>query len=286
MATAAEVRVGADEVDLASGLLWGAGVTALSEEAGPDGAVLLRVDLPPGGVASLEAAVGGRWPVVAVEVDDGVAGWRAHARVVRAGPVVVHPPWVPLGEVAPGEVVVEIDPGPSFGHGAHPTTRLCLAALARILADPSDGESPANRPPTGVSDPAVLDVGCGSGVLAVAAVVLGAPSAVAVDVDPAAVAATRDNARRNGVDDRVTVPPAGATPLTGVDGTFPVVVANIGAAALRELAPALVARVAPGGTLVLSGLLDPRPADLAAAFAPLAVAADDRLDGWTALTLR
>lgn len=278
--------MGADQVDLASGLLWGAGVSALTEETGPDGAALLRVDLPPGGVAALEAAVGGRWPVAVVEVDDGLEAWREHARVVRAGPVVVHPPWVPRGEVAPGEVVVAIDPGRSFGHGAHPTTRLCLAVLARILAAPSDGESPANRPPTPVAGRSVLDVGCGSGVLAVAAVLLGAPSAVAVDVDPAAVVATRANARRNHVEGRLTVAPASATPLTGVDGRFAIVVANIGAAAGRELAPDLVARVAPGGTLVLSGLLDPPPADLGAAFAPLAVVADDRLDGWSALTLR
>ncbi|HEX7134831.1 MAG TPA: 50S ribosomal protein L11 methyltransferase [Iamia sp.] len=266
MAEAAEVRVAAGDVDLVSGLLWGAGVSAVGEEAADDGTVRLRVDVPDGGVEALRSALGDRWAVEIVDVDDGRDGWREHARVVRAGRVVVRPPWVPLGPVAPEEVVVEIDPGPTFGHGAHPTTRLCLAALERIL-DPGD---------------VVLDVGCGSGVLAIAAVLLGAPSAIAVDIDPAAVTATRANAERNGVADRIDVRPAGEMP----EATFAVVVANIGAAALRDLAPALVARVAPGGALVLSGLLDPPPPELAAVFAPLEVVATNRNDGWTALTLR
>ena len=265
---AAEVRVGASDVDLVAGLLWGAGVTAVAEEEQPDGWVVLRADVPDDGVAALRAALGDRWPVALVTVDDGADAWREHARVVRAGRVVVRPPWVPLGPVAPGEVVVEIDPGPTFGHGAHPTTRLCLEALDRLL--PGDGGS------------TVLDVGCGSGVLAVAAVLLGAAGAVGVDVDPAAVDVTRASAERNGVADRVAARPVADTP----EGPFAVVVANIGAAVLRELAPRLVARVAPGGALVVSGLLDPPPPDLAAAFAPLAVVADERTDGWTALTLR
>lgn len=265
MAEAAEVHVAATDVDLVSGLLWGAGVTAVSEEERADGTWTLRTDVPEGGVAALQAAVGERWHVAVAAVDDGLDAWREHARVARAGRVVVHPPWVPLGPVAAGEVVVEVDPGPSFGHGAHPTTRLCLAALDRLVGPGA----------------AVLDVGCGSGVLAVAAVRLGAGRAVGVDIDAAAVAATRANAERNGVADRVDARLAPAP----ADATFDVVVANIGAAALRDLAPALVAAVAPGGALVLSGLLDPPPADLAAAFAPLTVTADDRLENWTALTL-
>jgi ribosomal protein L11 methyltransferase len=261
-----------------SGLLWGAGVTAVAEEPRPDGTVVLRVDVPDGGVDALATAVGERWPVTAVSVDAGLDGWREHARVVRAGPIVVRPPWVPLGPVAPDEVVVEIDPGASFGHGAHPTTRLCLAALARLLLvapAASGGESAANRRRT------VLDVGCGSGVLAIAAVMVGAAGAVGVDVEPAAVEATRANAERNGVADRVEVRLGGATDLPVAD----VVVANIGAAALRSMAAELVAAVAPGGTLVLSGLLDPPPDDLAARFAPLDLVGVATDDGWSALVL-
>lgn len=261
---AVEVHVPPGDVDLVSGLLWGAGVTAVGEEPQPDGTVVLRTDVPAGGVADVREALGDRWPLAVATVDDGIDAWREHARVVRAGRVVVRPPWVPLGPVGLDEVVVEIDPGPSFGHGAHPTTRLCLEALDRLVT-----------PGT-----AVLDVGCGSGVLAIAAVRLGADRAFAVDIDPAAVAATRANAERNGVADRVEAGPAGH-PLPAAD----VVVANIGAAALRDLAPTLVAAVAPGGALVLSGLLDPPPADLAAAFAPLAVASDERSENWSALTL-
>ncbi|HEU5152979.1 MAG TPA: 50S ribosomal protein L11 methyltransferase [Iamia sp.] len=263
---AAEVRVVRTDVDLVSGLLWGAGVTAVGEEERDDGTIVLRTDLPAGGVEALQAAVGDRWRVGVATVDDGLDGWREHARIVRAGRVVVHPPWVPLGPVAPGEVVVEIDPGPTFGHGAHPTTRLCLEALDGLVEPGST----------------VLDVGCGSGVLAIAAVRLGAARAVGTDTDPAALTATDANAARNAVAHQVAALPAEAAPEEGFD----VVVANIGAAVLRDLAPMLVARVAPGGALVVSGLLDPPPADLAPAFAPLAVVATTRSDGWTALTLR
>jgi len=201
-------------------------------------------------------------------------------------------------------VVVEIDPGHSFGHGAHPTTRLCLAVVSDLLLGPSDGESTSNRPRSDSEStsnrprrdgestsnrrrrwgggPSVLDVGCGSGVLAIASVVGGARRAVGVDVDPAAVAATAANAEANGVADRVAVVPLTATRGERCD----LVLANIGEATLRHLAPDLVAVVAPGGLLVLSGLLDPPPGDLRAAFAPLAVADDRRLDGWSALVLR
>lgn len=308
-AEAIEVRVTAEEVDLVSGLLWGAGVAAVAEVPGPGGVVVLRADVPAEGVAAVAAALGavpgGGWDVAAVTVDDGLDAWRDHARVVRAGRFVVRPPWVPLGPVAPDEVVVEIDPGRSFGHGAHPTTRLCLAALSDLLPDlrsapsdrgstavrrSSDVESTSNRRPTSGNGAAVLDVGCGSGVLAIAAVLAGAPGAVGIDTDPEALVATRANAARNGVADRLAAhAPATTGPATR-DGGFDVVVANIGAATLRELAADLVAAVAPGGTLVLSGLLDPPPPDLAAdppgPFAPLRLVERRRLDGWTALVLR
>ncbi len=293
VAEAIEVRVTTAEVDLVAGLLWGAEVSAVVEEEHGDGSVVLRADVPPSGIGAVARVLGDRWPVEAVVVDDGFDGWRAHARVVRAGRFVVRPPWVPRGEIAPGEVVVEIDPGRSFGHGAHPTTRLCLAVLSDILLGPSDGDSTANRPrsdgestsnrrPTWDGGPTVLDVGCGSGVLAIAAVVGGAPSAAGIDVDPEAVAATAANAARNGVADRIVVADLAVTR----ERRFDVVLANIGAAALRSLAPDLVAAVATGGTLVLSGLLDPPPDDLVAAFVPLELVEDRRRDGWTALVLR
>lgn len=279
--SAVEVVVGAEEVDLASGLLWGAGVTAVAEHPQPGGRVRLRADLPDGGVAAVGAALGGRWDVVAVDVaDDGLDAWREHARVVTAGRrLVVRPPWVPLGEVGPAAVVLEIDPGRTFGHGAHPTTRLCLVAVEELL-DARPGA-------------AVLDVGCGSGVLAVAAARLGAGPVVAVDIDPAAVEATGANAAANGVADRVEIHLVGAPGSRAVEcigpallGSFDVVVANIGAAALVALAPDLVGRVAPGAAVVFSGFLDPPPPEVGEACAPLVVADVRCLDGWSALVLR
>lgn len=292
----------AAEVDLASGLLWGAGVTAVAEHPEGEGRVRLRADVPAGGVAAVQVLLGDRWPVAAVDVaDDGLDTWRDHAQTVTAGRrLVVRPPWVPLGDVAGDAVVLEIDPGRSFGHGAHPTTLLCLAAVEELVESHPDA--------------AVLDIGCGSGVLAVAAARLGARRVVAVDIDEAAIAATRDNAARNGAAEQVEVVlvpaasrevgpevdlngpdavdgspgesgGASADSLAAVGGTFDVVVANIGARALVDLAPALRAHLAGGGTLVLSGLLDPPPPEVADAFAPLTVVDVRRRDGWAALLL-
>lgn len=271
-----EVDAPEDEVDLASGLLWAAGVTAVAEHRAGPGAVRLRVALPEGGLEAVTGAVGGRWPVRLVEVDDGLHGWRNHAEVVAVGRrVVVRPPWVPLGPVAADAVVLEVDPGTAFGHGAHPTTRQCLAAIEAAL-DARPGLS-------------VLDVGCGSGVLAVAAAALGAESVVAVDTEPAALAVTQANAVRNGVEavvDVRSVPgEARKDPLEGVEDGADLVVANIGARALVALAPALRAHVAPKGHLVISGLLDPPGPEVADAFAPLVEVARAVEDGWVTLTL-
>lgn len=282
-ADAVEVVVAGADVDLASGLLWAAGVAAVAEDPRPDGRVVLRADVPPGGLGAVRAALAGRWPVVPVVVDDGLDGWRDHARSVRAGRrLVVHPPWVPSGPPSGDDVVLEVDPGRAFGHGAHPTTRLCLAAVEEAVGARSGAH--------------VLDVGCGSGVLAVAAARLGSPRVVAVDVDPEAVEVTRANADRNGVAGTVAAhlvgdvatgdARLGGDPLGDVEGRFDVVVANIGEAALVGLARHLVARLAPGGTLVLSGLLDPPPARVVDAYVRLGVATPrtTALDGWTALT--
>src|SRR5690606_18195387 len=138
----------------------------------------------------------------AVEVDDDahLDRWREWAVTVRAGErVLIHPAWLPDPVSRPGDVVVRIEPGRSFGSGSHPSTRLVVAALEEHL----------------VGGEAVLDVGSGSGVLAVAAALLGAASAHGVDIDPAAVSVGQHNARRNGVADRVTF---AATPVGEVPG--------------------------------------------------------------------
>jgi ribosomal protein L11 methyltransferase len=159
--------------------------------------------------------------------------------------------WIcPAGQrppAAPCEVLIDLDPGLAFGTGTHPTTALCLEWLDR-------------NPPAGQQ---VLDFGCGSGILAIAALKLGAASVWAVDIDRQALWASRENAARNQVADRLH---------TGLPGDLPsqpcdVVLANILANPLIELAPKLAERVRPGGRLVLSGILSAQAADVQHAYA-------------------
>jgi ribosomal protein L11 methyltransferase len=157
----------------------------------------------------------------------------------------------PPDEAGDDPVLVELDPGLAFGTGTHATTAMCLEWL----------ESGAGG---WLADADVIDYGCGSGILAVAAVRLGARHALAMDIDPQALLATRENAERNAVADRVAV-----TDDRDCGGTVAdVVVANILAGPLVELAPILLARVRIGGRLALSGLLLEQAADLTAAYRP------------------
>jgi ribosomal protein L11 methyltransferase len=160
----------------------------------------------------------------------------------------------------PAAVVVRLDPGVAFGTGTHPTTQLCLAWLEQNL---SAGSS-------------VLDYGCGSGILAIAAGKLGASTIIGVDVDEQALVAARDNSAANGVTARYT-DPAGLP-----SGTFDIVLANILSNPLKLLAPALLARVAPGGALVLSGVLQRQAEEVIATYR----ASDPRvmLEVWRAAT--
>lgn len=151
-------------------------------------------------------------------------------------------PWnhdLPAEADAPDAAVVRLDPGLAFGSGTHPTTALCLQWLD-TLADEG-----------ALREARVLDFGCGSGILALAALKLGAAQAVGVDNDPQALTATADNAERNGVADRLQV----HAPEDEPAATYPVVVANILASALVSLADTLTARVAPGGRIAMSGIL-------------------------------
>ena len=162
-------------------------------------------------------------------------------------------------------VVIRLDPGLAFGSGTHPTTALCLQWLDSLVLRGKD----------------VLDFGCGSGILAIAALKLGARRAVGVDNDPQALLATADNAGRNGVGDRLRVFAPEAEPAA----TYPVVVANILAVALHALADTLAARVAPGGVIALSGILAGQEDDLLQRYAEwfddLQVA---RQDDWVRIT--
>jgi ribosomal protein L11 methyltransferase len=157
--------------------------------------------------------------------------------------------------------------GLAFGTGAHPTTALCLDWLDANLT----------------AGATVLDYGCGSGVLAIAALALGASRAWAVDNDPQALSATSANAALNRVSGRLFVGAPESLPKVAVD----VLVANILAAPLIELAPALTACLGRGGSLVLSGVLDHQAPRVMAAFAPDFGAFDvDAVQGWARLTAR
>lgn len=188
--------------------------------------------------------------------------WKKYFHVTRVTPrIVVVPSWETYTAAA-GEVVIDLDPGMAFGTGTHASTRLVLAELDRLAS-----EIPAPD--------RVLDVGAGSGILAIAAVKLWPGStALAIDNDPIAVKASDENAAHNAVASRVT---SAETPVEEVVGAWPLVLANIQAHVLRALADAITARVAPGGTLVLSGLLTPQ--------AP-AVAAEYEARGLTLVALR
>ncbi len=151
------------------------------------------------------------------------------------------------GTSASMRVVVRLDPGMAFGTGTHPTTALCLEWLDQ----------------TDVSTKSVIDYGCGSGVLAIAAALLGAKSVVGIDNDPQALEASRDNAERNGVADVIALHLPDAAPGMAAD----VLVANILAGPLAELAPLFASRIKAGGALALSGILDGQQQELLARYA-------------------
>ncbi len=237
---AVEVPVG--DVDDASGCAWIAGAVGVEERGDGATRTLLAAVDPLVGPDDLLAALGARWvaELHLVDVDDLADAWRAHARIERAGErIVLRPSWLEPddGAAGDGDLVVALDPGRSFGSGSHASTRLALAVLEDVVTPGAQ----------------VLDVGCGSGVLAVASALLGAGHVDGIDIDPSAVGATEANAHRNGVADRVRVLPG---ELDGIDATYDVVVANILAVTLVELAPLLARRVASDGVLVLAGLLE------------------------------
>jgi ribosomal protein L11 methyltransferase len=177
--------------------------------------------------------------------------WKRYFKVTRlTRQFVVVPSWE-MHTHRPGDIVIDLDPGMAFGTGTHASTRLVLEELQ----DLADREIAPAR---------VLDVGCGSGILSIAAVKRWTQATcVAVDTDPIAIDATSDNAAINRVADRIS---ASTTPLGQLGEQFPLVLANIQAHVLRELRPALVASLAPGGTLILSGLLTPQAEPLAIEF--------------------
>ena len=188
-----------------------------------------------------------------VEDQDWERAWLDMFQPMRFGARCWIVPWdhpLPEEAQAPDAAIVRLDPGLAFGSGTHPTTALCLRWLDQ-LADEGN-----------LANATVLDFGCGSGILALAALKLGAVRAVGVDNDPQALVATFDNAERNGVGERLAVHLPQDEPVAA----YPVVVANILASALDALADTLAARVAPGGRIALSGILHGQQDELLARY--------------------
>jgi ribosomal protein L11 methyltransferase len=203
---------------------------------------------------------------------DWATAWKRHVGVLRIGRrIVIRPTWRRHRRL-PGDVVIAMDPGMAFGTGLHPTTRLCLAGIERWADDGLLGSGSAR----------LLDVGCGSGVLAIAAGLLGATALVGVDTDPIAIEATLANARRNRVRRRLRAW-QGSLP-SGV-GPFDLVAANLIASVLVALAADLAAELRPGGRLLASGIFVDREAAVRAAFeqAGLRVLRRDAEGDWVAL---
>jgi ribosomal protein L11 methyltransferase len=195
-----------------------------------DAAIAELACVVPGGSPRLEEVVGDAWR----------DAWKEHFAPFALTPhITVVPPWSPRPEVAPGMTILELEPGRAFGTGLHATTSLVAEVLDASRAALSGRE--------------VLDVGTGSGILSFVALLSGASRALAVDVDDDVIEVVRENAARNGLEARVE---ARAGTVEGVTRAFPWVLANIEAKVLRPLAGELRRVLAPGGTLVLSGILE------------------------------
>lgn len=198
--------------------------------------------------------------------------WKRFFRAQRVGRFLVRPSW-DLVPVAPGERVIDLDPGRAFGTGAHASTQLCMLALERIEA-------------AGATPRRFLDAGCGSGILSIAALrIWPAASGVALDMDAEAVATARENAERNGVRDRLTFVEGGAEAAPSVAD---LVLANIQREVLEAIAEELSSAVAPGGWLVLSGLLTEQAGPVAAAYVDSGLTLIEVIDEgeWRAVLLR
>jgi ribosomal protein L11 methyltransferase len=228
-------------------------VASFEDEAS---ALAAQAELAPEHAARLEFVVGDAWR----------EGWRAYFKPLRVGErLVIKPSWEAFTP-EPGDLVLTLDPGQAFGTGTHESTQLLLRELPACVAEGAR----------------VLDIGTGSGILAIASIMFGASHVDAIDTDPLAVSATRENAEVNGVAAKVD---AGTTPVEAVSERYPLVLANIEARVLVPLAAAVASRVAPGGRLLLSGLLHADADRVRAAYPAFRELARPTSGDWCALVL-
>ena len=274
------VRTTPTEVEFVSDLLWSLGVVAIEEHWDPDGIVRLQTSLGDD-IKVVEQAMDSLpveldWSTVIV--NDAVANkWREFARPTMIGErIVIAPVWCDDREVAevvaslahPDQaIVIPIEPASTFGMGDHPTTMTSLLMIEKYVK-PGD---------------VLIDVGCGSGVLGIGALRLGAVRAVGMDINPSCVAVSQENARLNHVDDRWTVI---TEPVAVIGFPADIVVANILAPALIELSNELKRLTKPDGLLVISGVLTEHYEHVAQALMPLQECDRIEYGGWAAVAFR
>lgn len=248
-------------VDAIAHLFFESRSGGVAEETAGGGCIRVRAYLPTGAATAVTLqhirdriralpsfgldAGPARIDVREIEDEDWAAAWKSGYTAFAVGRIWITPTWE-YTPPPPGTITVMLDPGMAFGSGLHPSTQLCLTALADRLRG---GER-------------VFDVGTGSGILAIAAAKLGASSVVAIDNDAVAVETARANIQGNAVSDRVEVREGSL--LTGVDGRAAVMVANLTADLHVEFLPAAAEHLVPGGTLLLSGIVRDRVAEVEA----------------------
>jgi len=202
--------------------------------------------------------------------EDWANNWKSNFKPVQIGNrLVVKPTWESY-TTSEDILILELDPGMAFGTGTHATTCLCIEALEESVATDND---------------TVLDVGCGSGILSIAALLFGVRHAVAIDIDPISVESARANARLNRVYKKMEI---SLTPIDAISETFPIVVANILAEDLVKMSQLLVNRVKSNGILILSGILKEREAYVIEGFSsfPIVLISSTASDEWCCLKYR
>lgn len=270
------IRVPPEQLELAQLRLWELGATGLEErdqttivrEPAPGASVVIAAFPDQATAQQALAQIRDEYEaeIIYVPREDWATEWRRGFGAQRIGKrLLLHPSWESVVS-RPGDVVITLDPENAFGSGDHETTRLVLQLLDERVRG---GEN-------------VLDVGCGSGVLSIAAVLLGAASAVGTDIDPDAVAVAQRNADLNAATDDVRF---SNEPLSEISGLYDIVLANIETRVLVHMPGDLQARLAPGGVLILSGILRTERQELLAAYASMRLRACLEEGEWCACLL-